>query len=188
MADGGMYRGSREHGADYFDDVMGDNKQPEMFRTDMGGFGEYEGIKTASTPEGIKVTMHCRPPGCGKPRECLFTWGELFVIAHAPQTNILPPDWRVSEVNNAPCPSLKCNCGEPFEPICPPDWAMRQVQLAGQNGLLSQQQLMADPVVRQVQQILQQRQQPQQQQPPPQQPPVQMPQQMPPGGWYPQGR
>lgn len=183
MADGGMYRGSREQGADYFDDVMGDNKAPEMFRTDMGGFGEYEGIKTAATPEGIQVTMHCRPPGCGKPRQCLFTWGELFVIAHAPQTNMLPPGWRVSEVNHAPCPELKCNCGEAFEPICPPDWALRQIQLAAApGGHVTQQQLMADPVVRQVQQVIQQRQQQQ----PQQQQPVQMPQHMPQGGWYPQ--
>jgi hypothetical protein len=179
MADGGIYRGSREQGADYFDDVMGDNETPEMFRTAMGGIGEYEGVKTSASPQGILITMHCRPPGCGKPRQALVTWGELFVIAHAPQTNILPSGWRISEVNHAPVPELQCNCGQPFQPVCPPDWAYRQVNLALQGNVITQQQLLADPVVRQVQGSMQQAQQ--QQQP---QGGVQLPQQMPPGGWH----
>jgi len=179
MADGGVYRGSRESSADYFDDVMGDNRAPEMFRTDMGGIGEYDDIKSQATPEGIMIIMHCRPPGCGKPRQAVLAWGELFVVAHAPQTNILPSGWRVSEVNHAPCPGLKCNCGEAFEPIIPIDWAYRQVNLALQGGLVTQQQLMGDPEVRRVMQAMQQTQQQQQGQGA-----VQMPQHMGPGGGY----
>lgn len=164
MADGGRYRGSREHGADYFDDVMGDNRAPEIFRTDMGGIGEYDDVKEHATEEGIVIVMHCRPPGCGKPRQVTLTWGELFVVAHAPQTNILPSGWRISEVNHAPCPSLPCNCGRQIEPIVPVDWAWKQVNLALQGGFTSQQALMGDPEVRRVQAIMQQGQAPMMQQ------------------------
>lgn len=147
MADGGRYRGSRDSAGDYFDDVMGDNSVPSMFQTDMGGIGEYEGMKERATEQGLVITMHCRPPGCGKPREVTISWGELFLVANLPQTGRLPQGWQISQVNQAAYPDLNCNCGQTVAPMITPDWASRQVELAMNGGLITQEQLARDPQV-----------------------------------------
>lgn len=178
MADGGIFRGARQEGAEYFDDIMGDNSTPEIFRTDQGGIGAYDSVQAQAGPTGMTIVMHCRPPGCGHRRNVILSWPELFVVAYAPQTDFLPPDWDFSAANQSPYPKVTCPCGEPVAPMIPCDWAMRQVSQAIQNQVVTQQQLMGDPSVRQAVAILQrgQQQAPQAQQ---------LPQQMPPGGWYP---
>ena len=166
MSDGGMYKGHRADGCEYFDDIMGDNSVPDIFATPMGGMKEYEGIKAEVVPTGVVVSLNCRPPGCGHRREVNISWGELCAIAHAPQTNWLPPGWARSEPNQAAYPTTTCACGQPVAPMIRPQWAGSQVDAALQGGLVSQQMLQADPIVQQLQQRVQQAQmqQPQQQQ------------------------
>lgn len=167
MSDGGQYRGPRSTGCDYFDDIMGDNDVPAIFQTPQGGMGAYESVRPESTPEGIVVHMFCRPPGCGNGRNVTITWAELFIVAHAPQTGVLPDGWARSEVNAACYPMLECRCGQPIAPMIAPDWAMRQVNSALSQNLTNMQAIGADP---QVMRLRQQAAYAQQQQ------------QMPPGG------
>lgn len=154
MADGGRYRGPRDPKADYFDDIMGDNSTPSIFQTDMGGLDAYERVQKQADSNGITYHMHCRPPGCGAPKNVLISWGELFVVAHAPESHVLPPDWKMSEVNMAPCPDCYCQCGAPLNPIVTPDEAAREVDQALRRNIITEQQLAADPVVQRVQAIL----------------------------------
>ena len=172
MSDGGLYRGHREDGCDYFDDVMGDNDVPAIFATPGGGLGEYESIKTEATPDGMAVRMHCRPPGCGQPRGIEITWAELFIIANAPQTGILPDGWARSETNASCYPAIQCRCGQPIAPMISPGWAGRQLNDALQANQTSQQALAQDPQVQRLQTMMRggggQQQPMQQQQGPPQ--------------------
>lgn len=157
MADGGMFRGSRLEGADYFDDVMGDNTVPEMFRG--GGMESLEDIKAHPSAQGMILDMHCRPPGCGAQKRVIVEWPELFVIAHLPQTGMIPPGWRRSDVNHAVVPELACQrCGAPVAPVITHDWAQRQLNAALQRGLTTPAELNADPRVRGLAQALQQAQ------------------------------
>ncbi len=149
MADGGVYRGNRVDGADYFDDVMGDNEVPEIFRG--SGMEKMEKVVPEPTPAGMYLNMQCRPPGCGAEKKIFVPWPELFVVANAPKTGVLPPDWKRSEINQAPVPDLACSrCGTAVSPVIPPDWAARQVDAALQRGWLTVEQLNADPLVQQV--------------------------------------
>lgn len=153
MADGGMFRGSRVQGADYFDDVMGDNEIPEMFRG--GGMESLEKVVAHSTPEGMMLDMHCRPPGCGAQKGVLVGWPELFIIAHLPQTGIRPQGWRRSEVNHAVVPELACSrCGAPVAPVITHDWAQKQIDAALQAGHTSMEALRSDPQVQRLAQVL----------------------------------
>lgn len=158
MADGGVYRGNRVDGADYFDDVMTDNTVPEMFRG--GGMESLEDVKSQASPAGMILDMHCRPPGCGSKKRVIVEWPELFIISQLPKTGAAPPGWRRSDINNAVIPELTCQrCGAPVAPVITYDWAHRQLNAALQQGLTSVQALNADPRVQQLQHAMQARQQ-----------------------------
>jgi hypothetical protein len=152
--DGGPYKGQRERGIDYFDDIMSDNSIPAIFDTDLGGGGmrDYEKVSSQPNQSGVTVHMHCR--ACPSPAEIHIDWTELFMVAMAPRSQMLPQGWRRSEVNQAAYPDLRCNCGATCAPIITPDWAQKQVDAALRGGLVTPQQLAADPQVRQVQAIL----------------------------------
>lgn len=154
--DGGPYKGDRAQGVDYFDDIMGDNSIPAIFDTDMGGGGmrDYEKVSSHASKSGVKVNMHCR--ACPAPAEIDIDWTELFLVAMAPRSGILPQGWRRSEVNQAAYPELRCNCGAICAPIITPDWAQKQLDAALRGGLITSQQLAADPQVRHVQGMLSQ--------------------------------
>jgi hypothetical protein len=161
-----MFNGPRANGCDYFDDVMGDNSVPDIFATPGGGLGAYDSIKTEATPQGIVVSMHCRPPGCGSGHNVTIGWDELFAVSHAPQSGWLPEGWTRSEPNQAAYPSQTiCGCGQPVAPMIRPSWAKTQIEQALQNNIVSQQQLAASPIVMQLRQIMQQGGAPQPQQP-----------------------
>jgi len=169
MADGGRYKGAREPGVDLFDDIMGDNRTPDIFRTPEGGMDEYESVRVTQDPtgKGINISMNCRPPGCGARRMIGVTWPELFLIANAPRTGLLPQGWEKSRVTNNPQPILECNCGQLVQPQVPSDWAQRQVSSALQQGVVDMATIENDPMVRQVIAQAQMQQQPPQVQGPP---------------------
>jgi len=148
MPQGGIYRGNREPNVDYFDDIMGDNSVPTIFSG--SGMEQLESIQATSNPQGVMVDMMCRPPGCGKPVKILLEWPELFIAAHAPATGIVPYGWERSEENMMPYPRMNCSrCGNLIAPMVPPQWAKRQVDSALEAGLITQEELLANPVVQQ---------------------------------------
>lgn len=153
MADGGRYKGPRDARADYFDDYMGDNSPPTIF--DGDGMRDYDTVRTTAAQEGIIVEMHCR--SCSKGARIVLEWPELFIVAHAPATNMLPAGWKRSDVNSSTYPDLKCSCGSLCCPMVSPDWAAKQVKSALESGLLTRERLASEPAVQHVQQMLQQR-------------------------------
>ncbi len=154
--DGGPFKGQRIAGVDYFDDIMGDNSIPAIFDTDLGGGGmrDYEKVSATPNAQGIEVNMHCR--ACPMPAKIDIDWAELFLVAMAPRSGVLPDGWRRSEANAAAYPDLRCNCGAVCAPIISPDWAQKQIDAALRGGLLNIQVLQNNPQVRQVQGLLNQ--------------------------------
>lgn len=146
--DGGPFRGQREHNVDYFDDIMGDNSAPAIFDggvAKQGGIRNYDGIQEKTTAAGVEVMMHCR--ACNLENKISIPWTELYIVAHAPQSGLLPQGWRRSDVNMAPYPETFCPCRTLCAPIVQPDWAARKVDSALRAGLITHQGLMSDPAV-----------------------------------------
>lgn len=168
MADGGAFKGSRQGGSDYFDDIMADNRVPAMFETAGNtGMAAYEAITQQQTEQGIHITMHCRPPGCGNQRGIDISWAELFVVANAPRTGILPEGWKKSNHNHMAYPDLRCSCSEPVVAMIPCDEAAKLCDQAFKSGVTSFEAIAGDRQVQAVRQKLQaqqQQRQPQQQQ------------------------
>jgi hypothetical protein len=153
--DGGPYQGPRDPNVDYFDDIMGDNSPPTIF--DGDGFRDYEAIKWVPNAQGLSISMHCR--ACPRPCRIDVTWPELFVVSHAPRTNVLPQGWVKSEVNGAPFPNVRCNnCGAVCAPIITPEFAQKRVDAALRAGLTNQQTLIQDPQVRHIASLMAQAQ------------------------------
>lgn len=154
MSDGGVFRGAREKGMDYFDDIMGDNTVPAIF--DGDGFKNFDSMKTEPTPEGMAIKMHCR--ACHLEAELLLSWAELFIVAHAPRSGLLPSGWKRSEVNRSAYPEINCRCDTLLPVNIEPEWAAHQVDAAQRAGLLTPDMLRADPQVQALQQRMAQQQ------------------------------
>jgi len=130
-----MFKGSRDAGVDYFDDVL---------TKDAGGVFEglglddYEGVRETVNADGLKISMNCRK--CNKPREVTLDWQELFLVgSNGPGFALLKPDgWEYSQNNGKLYPaSVRCNCGEPLCPQITPDEARERVNQAVQQGLVA---------------------------------------------------
>ena len=133
-----MFKGKREDGVDYFDDIL----------TEQGGIhegralGEFEGIKEQITPEGLKVTTSCRL--CGKKHDVWLDWKELYVVGAnglgAPP--LLPEGWDYSENNSDAFVQLRCSkCNQPGISVhMTPEEARQAVNTAQSRGFIQQQQ------------------------------------------------
>ncbi len=132
-----VFRGARVDGAEYFDDITGQNEDAGVF----AGLGsdDYENTKETVGNEGLKVQMNCRV--CNQRHEIVLEWQELFIVgSNGPGRSLLKPTgWEYSENNaklypaNVPC--KKCNA-----PICPqvsPDEARQLVNDAVSRNLVS---------------------------------------------------
>jgi hypothetical protein len=143
--DGKPFDGPRIDNVDYFDDIMGDNSAPAIF--DGQGFQQYERVQATPNKNGIMILMPCR--ACGRDKRIDITWPEVFIVAHAPRTNIIPNGWDKSQINQAPYPKLSCDsCQALCGPIIQPDWAMQRIDGALRAGLVSPEALQQDPQVR----------------------------------------
>lgn len=163
MADAGKYKGPRIHGVDYFDDVMGDNVVPQMFQGALGGGGmeSHERTNFERDRQGIVVSCECRQ--CSSNCRIGVTWGELYKVAAAPQTGVLPNGWQRSDANATAYPDLKCNRCQGLVAIqFEPRWCMDQIRDALGNNVIDQSILANDRDVQEVNARLQGRQQQQQ--------------------------
>ena len=134
-----MFKGSRDAGVDYFDDVL---------TKDAGGVFEglgiddYESVKESVNTDGLKISMNCRT--CNKPREVTLDWQELFLVgSNGPGLALLKPTgWEYSQNNGKLYPAtVQCSCGGPLCPQITPDEARERVNQAVQQGLVSRQSL-----------------------------------------------
>ncbi len=144
----GVWQGSREPNAEYFDDVMGNNEDTGIF-TGSDGMQDYDGLKPSKTREEVTVKMHCRM--CNNGLVVGIEWPELYLIATSPQTGLLPRGWQRSAKNAAAFPAdIKCGgpCGGAAIPLMvPPDWAKQQIANAINQNLITEEWLMAQPPV-----------------------------------------
>ena len=159
----GVWRGARQEGVDYGDDIMSDNSGG-IFE-DSDGLVDYDSVKSRKTREGIEVEAHCR--FCNKGCQLTIEWPELFVVAQVPATDLLPRNWTKGEENPAPYPDAHCSCGNgPNNGLLPifiaPDWAEKELASAIRSNLVTPEQMMQTPMVQdflrhpKVQQMLQQ--------------------------------
>lgn len=136
----GRFKGSREQGVDYFDD---------MFEADVN-YGIYDGlgvtdhdrVREKMTPEGLEVQMNCR--FCGKPHAVTLEWKELFICgSNGPNMPpLFPPNWGYSQNNGTLFCSLRCSkChGEQGLTVhVSPEEARRHIQAAHSRGLVHPQ-------------------------------------------------
>lgn len=146
----GKYKGARDPRCDYFDDIMGSVEEAGIFNTDhpAEGIRDFENVQVQREREGIRANVPMRHQS-GR-ADLLITWGELYVIAEAPKTGVLPQGWSRSEVNRAAYPDV-------YPPLMvAPDWAQNQLKRAVNDGLLHQADLESDPNVQMLGRFLQQ--------------------------------
>ena len=133
---------------DYFDDVLTDNA-PGIFDGSDGAV-DYDKIKSKKNREGVVVEAHCR--FCNKGCKVTLDWAELFVIAQAPATDLLPRGWAKGEENPAPYADVHCSCAHgPQSGLLPifvaPDEAEKELASAMRSNLVTAEQLMQNPMV-----------------------------------------
>jgi hypothetical protein len=135
-----MFKGSRIHGGDYFDDIAS--------REDAGVFSglgveDYEGIGEQMSDDGLVIRMNCR--GCGKQHDVTLEWMELYICGtNMPGASLLKPrGWEYSQ-NNAKLYPNNIPCSKCSDKLCPqitPDEARQRVNDAVQRGLVPMQAL-----------------------------------------------
>lgn len=133
-----MYKGPREEGVDYFDDVLGDNDQAGVL--EGGGLKDYDRMREQITPEGVSIEMQCRL--CGKRATVTMEWFELFVCGtnDAGMPLLMPRGWQYSQNNNTLYCAIKCrNCSEGYYAVhVTPDEARKYVNSAASRGFVNQ--------------------------------------------------
>jgi hypothetical protein len=136
-----MYKGPREEGVDYFDDVLGDNEEAGVL--EGGGLRDYDRVREKISPEGLNAEMQCRL--CGKRASVTLEWLELFVCgSNGPgQPLIMPKGWQYSQNNGTMFCAIRCGkCSDGgYYPHVTPDEARRYVNAAVARGFVSQQAL-----------------------------------------------
>jgi len=132
-----MFRGKRETGVDYFDDVLGETGGIH----DGRGLEDFEGVKERIVNEGLQLQMKCRL--CGKAHNVVLEWEELFVVgSNTPGTApLLPPRWQYSENNQDAYTALQCSrCHGPgLAPHMTPDEARKVVNQGLSRGFVNPQ-------------------------------------------------
>jgi len=138
-----MYRGARQEGADYFDDVVDAQEGGGVFKGGTG-LGGYEGkVREEITPEGV-VYRGVRCEGCGLARDVWVTYQELFFLAQNGPNRplILPENWGYSDQEadfelKAACPK----CSSVFELHVELEEARNRFNQGFQNGYIPPQVL-----------------------------------------------
>lgn len=137
------YRGAREAGVDYFDDVLGDNKTAGVFQG--MGINDYDRMDQSINPDGVTVRMNCR--ACNKRGDVTVSWEELYYVGSngGGQPLVLPQGWSKSDENLDCYVRLPCGrCREAhggFAPHFTPDEAKSLIQQAANSGFINQQQV-----------------------------------------------
>jgi hypothetical protein len=136
-----MWKGAREQGVDYFDDILENNDKAGIL--EGGGLDDHDRVREKFTEEGVAVQMNCRM--CGQGAVVTLEWMELFIVgtngAGAPL--LLPKGWQYS-ANNATCYcQIRCRgrCGGQgyVAPHVTPDEARRHVNAAVNRGMIPPQ-------------------------------------------------
>jgi hypothetical protein len=136
-----MYRGAREQGVDYFDDVLGNNQEAGV----LGGAGlDFQDRVTEKiTPEGVVIEQLCCRQ-CGRQRNMTIPYQELYFVAHngPGKPLILPQGWFRSEVNMTCYVAVPCGaCGAPegYAVHYAPEEAAKLVGQAQRSGFIPPQ-------------------------------------------------
>lgn len=139
-----VWRGARERGVDYFDDIMGENVDHGMF-TGMGS-ADHDRVQQKISKGGVSILMNCR--FCGKRAEVEIPWEELFYVgANGPGKPLVTPEgWFKSDTNLDLYTLMRCEYGKcggerGYAPHFTPDEARSLVGQAVASGFISQQQL-----------------------------------------------
>jgi len=131
-----MYKGNREAGVDYFDDIS--NRMADGVFAGQG-VDDFEGVKEQINADGLEVKLNCRR--CGKTAAVTLEWNELYVVGTngAGKSLLLPPGWQYSP-NNSACYPANLPCSKCAAPLCPqvtPDDARKRVEDAVSQGVVS---------------------------------------------------
>jgi len=135
------WRGAREQNVDYFDDILGDNKNTGVF--DGMGIDDYDRVKQEIAPDGVHVGLNCRV--CNKRSRVTVSWEELFYVGSngGGQPLVLPAGWFKSDENMDCYVQLQCgrchNMG--FAPHFTPDEARGLIKQAANSGFVTPQQV-----------------------------------------------
>jgi hypothetical protein len=134
-----MYKGAREPGVDYFDDVLGNNDQAGILSG--GGLEDYDRMLEKISKDGVAIEMNCRL--CGKRAVVTLDWFELFVCgtngAGAPL--LLPKGWQYSQNNATMYCAIRCGrCADGYyAPHVNPEEARKYVNAAVSRGMIPAQ-------------------------------------------------
>jgi hypothetical protein len=137
------FRGAREQSVDYFDDILGNNRDAGVFQG--LGIDDYDRVQQQIAAEGVTVGMNCR--SCNKRSTVTVTWEELYYVGAngGGQPLVLPAGWSKSDENLDCYVQLQCgrchNMG--FAPHFTPDEARALIQQAANSGFVNPQQVAA---------------------------------------------
>lgn len=132
-----MFRGKREQGVDYFDDVLSETGGIH----EGGGLEDFEGVKEKLVTDGLQLQMKCRL--CGKAHNVVLEWEELFVVGSnaVGQPPLLPQNWQYSTNNQDAYTQIQCSrCHNPgLAPHVTPEEARKIVNQGVSRGLVNPQ-------------------------------------------------
>jgi phage FluMu protein Com len=131
------YRGRRENGVDYFDDILG---QDDAGALEGLGRADFDRLREKYDQTGLQVNVNCR--FCNKGHLLTVEWPELYVIGlnRPGRPPALPQNWQYSQNNGSAFLQLRCSrCHNPGIAVhVTPDEARRHIKKAVDSGLVSQ--------------------------------------------------
>lgn len=131
---------------DDIEDLMGDDGTDGHGGGVLDGAGlkDYDRVKTAVHPEGVKVGLKCW--ACNKGGNLVLEWPEVITVAENGQgvKPVLPQGWQFSQRNHdafvaKPCP--RCGHEEGFAAHLTPEEAQQHVRHGLNAGFVNQQQI-----------------------------------------------
>ena len=143
------FKGKREPGAEYFDDVIDRSGVGGMGQAGvLGGIGldDYDGVQEKVQQDGVEITINCR--FCNSKRGIVLEWPELFQVGmNGPGfPPLLPQGWQFSQNNGTAVFIHRCpGCSQPqgLAVHMTPDEARRHIESAVAAGLVAPQQVAA---------------------------------------------
>jgi hypothetical protein len=131
-----VWRGQREQGIDYFDDILG---SAEAGIHSGAGLADFDAVREKYSSEGLAVTVNCR--FCNKGHQITMEWPELYIVGlNRPGRPVaLPAKWKYSNNNRSAYLELDCTrCHNPGLALhVTPDEARRHVQTGLDSGNLA---------------------------------------------------
>jgi hypothetical protein len=134
-----MFKGSREQGVDYFDDVLGNNDDGGILQG--LGLNDFDSVRERVAPQGIVIDQaSCHR--CGHKKNLEITWEELFYVSQNRPGGplMLPEGWSRSDQNMTCYIQLKCpKCSEAgFAVHYTPDEARNRLRQAADSGFVNE--------------------------------------------------